>query len=136
MPCIAWQPGLIEPGVTDLPSITFDVMPTLLSMAGVLVPASLELDGESWEPLFKTGQACCGPRQLFWNGKAMRDGDWKLILNGKGAKNDAELYDLSTDIGEENDLSAKHPDRVRSMKASIEYWIEDVEDGATEQPAP
>jgi arylsulfatase A len=134
VPCIAWMPGYVEPGETDQPSITFDIMPTLLSMANIPIPGTVWLDGESWEPLLKTGQACCGPRELYWNGKAMRDGDWKLILNGKGATNEAELYYLADDIGEEHDLAAEHPDRVQTMRTMIELWIEDVEDGATEQP--
>ena len=32
------------------------------------------------------------------------------------------LFDLATDIGEKNDLSAKHPTQLEKMKARFEAW--------------
>jgi arylsulfatase A-like enzyme len=58
---------------------------------------------------------------------ALIEGDWKLIAPGNGPKmnrntntelgNDSQpqLYDLSSDIAEKNNLAGEHPDRVKSM---------------------
>ena len=61
-------------------------------------------------------------RWLFWEhegNRAVRDGQWKLVAKGKMADRSQpvtwELYDLSTDRIEQNDLAGKHPGRVREM---------------------
>ena len=38
-----------------------------------------------------------------------------------------ELFDLSSDPGEQNDLAKKYPDRVRKMLRELETWFEGVE---------
>ena len=73
-------------------------------------------------------------RKLFWNSKAMRDGDWKLMLGGKGApKNSVGLYNLADDIGEQTNLAGKYPERVAAMRRAIEIWETDVTRDATPQ---
>ena len=39
----------------------------------------------------------------------------------------AELYNLADDPGEQRDLAAQHPDRVRRMLGELEQWFEEVE---------
>ena len=130
-PAVAWWPGTIKPGTisNDL-SISLDLMPTMLELAGASVPAGHKLDGISLAAHMLEGKPL-GTRKLFWRGEAMRDGQWKLVKAGKKA----ELYDLATDLAEKTDLSAKHPDRARQMEAAIEAWKKDVATGATQQPA-
>ena len=60
----------------------------------------------------------------------MLDGDWKLVTLPNGG-----LYNLSTDLKEENNLSKKYPERVTAMKTAIEKWKQDVAHGATQHPA-
>ena len=132
VPAIASWPGRIEPGtVTDQLAISLDVMPTLLDLAGAPQPKDRKLDGVSLAPLLLDGKPQ-GRRKLFWNGQAMRDGKWKLVLGPRGAS----LYDLSKDIGEATDLAAQGPGRVQAMRAAIEAWKVDVASGATKQPPP
>ncbi len=38
-----------------------------------------------------------------------------------------ELYNLATDPGEQHDLAAGHPDRVRKMLGDLEDWFEEIE---------
>jgi len=134
-PAIAAWPGKIKPGtLTDQLAISLDVMPTVLELAGANVPDGHKLDGVSLTPVLLKGKSL-GQRKLFWNGKAMRDGPWKLIIGGRGAKGTG-LYNLDDDIAESQDLSAKHPDRVKQMLAAIEAWKTDVATGATVQPPP
>jgi arylsulfatase A len=134
VPCIARWPGRIKAGSkNDDLAITLDVMPTLLDAAGVAVPKGHKLDGTSLLPTL-TGTAKSKSRQLVWNGKAIRDGQWKLIVNGKGSKGTG-LYDLSKDIGEKTNLARSQPDRVAEMLTALEAWQLDVATGATAQPA-
>jgi hypothetical protein len=69
-----------------------------------------------------------------WNGKAIRDGSWKLMVDGKGG-DDIGLYDLSRDVGEQNNLADVEPDRVKTMLAQLEAWRTDVASGDSVQPA-
>ena len=109
-------------------------MPTVLELAGAKLPEGHQLDGVSLVPLLREGKPL-GRRQLFWNGKAVRDGQWKLVVGGRGAKG-VGLYDLSTDIGETTDLADRHPDRVEEMLAALDAWKRDVAATATPQPPP
>jgi len=134
-PAIAWWPGKIKPGtVTDQLAISLDLMPTMLELAGAKLPDGHKLDGVSLVPLLLEGKPL-GHRRLFWNGKAVRDGHWKLVVGGKGHKG-VGLYDLSKDIGETTDLAEQHPDRVKAMLAALAAWKADVAATATEQPPP
>ena len=134
-PAIAAWPGKIKPGtVTDQLAISLDIMPTMLDLAGAKAPATHKLDGISLAPLLLEGKSL-GQRKLFWNGRAMRDGPWKLIVNGRGSTG-IGLYNLADDIAESKNLAASHPERVKQMLAAIEAWKQDVSTGATKQPAP
>jgi hypothetical protein len=68
---------------------------------------------------------------LFWDGLAMRDGNWKFVTGTDGG-----LFDLDADLGELDNLTDKYPERAHKMAAAIERWKVDVATGATKQPAP
>ena len=62
---------------------------------------------------------------LFWlyeerRGRkaAVRLGKWKAIQNSEDA--DWELYDLSKDIGEENNVAAKNPELLTGLVRLLE----------------
>lgn len=50
----------------------------------------------------------------------MRDGDWLLIERYDEEK--TELYDLSLDRGEKQDLASVEPVRVLEMRAALDEW--------------
>jgi arylsulfatase A-like enzyme len=134
VPCIARWTSKIKPGgVRDDLTISLDVMPTLLAAAGVVAPDNRKLDGVNLLPVMLDERAL-GDRQLVWNGKAIRDGSWKLMVDGKGG-DDIGLYDLSRDVGEQNNLADVEPDRVKTMLAQLEAWRTDVASGDSVQPA-
>jgi len=136
VPSIAWWPGKIEPAeVTDQLAITLDVMPTVLDLADVAQPKDRDLDGVSLAPLLLEDKPI-GERQLVWNGVAMRDGSWKLVTNARGLKKGPALYNLEKDIGEEQDVSKQHSERVERMKTALDQWKRDVAEDATPQPSP
>jgi arylsulfatase A len=119
VPMIARWPGKIAPGSTsDLPAAFWDVMPTLLELAGA--PAAEKIDGVSFLPtiLGRPGQK--SHEYLYWEfpakigQQAVRLGDWKGVRVNLKKKPDApvELYDLKTDPGETKDVASSHPEIV------------------------
>jgi arylsulfatase A len=121
-PMIACWPGKIAAGSkSDLVSAFWDVMPTVAELAGTKV--SEKIDGISFLPtlLGKSGQKL--HKSMYWefhelNGRqAVRMGDWKLIRYDvfTPEKTTTELYNLKTDLGEENNVAAKNPEIVKQM---------------------
>ncbi len=125
---IAWWPGTVPAGATsELVTAFWDFPPTALELAGGESPSSM--DGISIAPtLLGDG----GPQRehdfLYWEfheqgGKqAVRMGHWKGIRLGVGARPDGPiaLYDLRTDIGEEHDVSADHPEVVDAIARAMD----------------
>ncbi len=128
VPLIVRWPGHVAAGGTiDAPVTNIDWIPTLLELIGRQAPPGL--DGVSFAAGL-TGDAV-PERPLFWHfphytnqggrpSGAMRDGSWLLIELYDEEK--AELYDLAADPGERDDLAARHPDRVASMRAALDAW--------------
>ena len=121
---VRW-PGKIRPNsVSDLPWYFPDVMPTLAELAGVSKEVPKDTDGVSIVPtLLGTGNQR-KHEYLFWSsGKtsAVRMGKWK----GIGKPGTINLYDLSQDIGEQNDLAKQYPEIARKLSAfMVEAWVE------------
>jgi arylsulfatase A len=122
VPFIAWWPGTIKPGKTSHISAFWDFLPTCCDLAGIQPPDNL--DGISYLPAL-TGQS--GKQKshdyLYWefheNGtsKAIRMGTWKGIKPGLTLP--LELYDLSSDPGEQTNLAGSHPEIVRKMETLL-----------------
>jgi arylsulfatase A len=149
VPGILRWPGKISPGQVDsTPVCALDLLPTFCELAGVTVPANLKLDGVSLVPWLE-GKGLTRPQPLFWHyygGEqqrqvALRDGDWKIVawsdqpaVKGSGATFKpgilpglkqsklvgCELYHISTDPQETQDLAAQEPERARHMLAAAE----------------
>ena len=148
VPAIAWWPGRIKPGTsTDALSITLDVMPTILSVAGIEKPKNRALDGVDLSPvLFE--QKTLPARPLYWgslsnNGarsEALRDGNWKLVVQhpkakpGTFANERIELFRLDKDLGEEDNLAEKEPKRAAAMFKQLKAWYAETQETATYQP--
>jgi len=121
IPMIVRWPGRIRAGVVNDHLWYFpDVMPTLAELAGVKPPKNI--DGISIVPTL-LGQAAAGRRQkehkfLYWEHReqvAVRMGNFKAVKPGRNKP--FELYDLSEDIGEQNNIANEHPDILAKMKA-------------------
>ena len=124
VPAIArWQNTIAANELSDQMSITLDVMPTMLSLANITPPQNHEFDGADLSVVLKEGRPL-GDRKLFWNGRAMRDGPWKLI-QPKGAAI-PQLYNLTSDLPERHDLASQHPQRVAEMSKQLAAWEDDV----------
>ena len=125
VPMIAAWPGKIKPGTyTDHISAFYDVLSTLCDVAGVEKPK--DTDGISFLPAL-LGEKQKEHEYLYWEypeygGQiAVRMGKWKAVCRNMIRKNNFtfELYDLSEDIGETNDIAAEHPDIIKKVKEIV-----------------
>lgn len=129
VPCILKAPGFIEAGtVWDRPMASMDLMPTILSMAGAAGSLPAGLDGQNILPVLRGEKP---PHEyLYWsfnNERAIRSGDWKLILNppnfpGEEVDAGAWLSNLESDPAERTNLAGREPTRVASLTDRIRRW--------------
>jgi arylsulfatase A-like enzyme len=102
------------------------LLPTLCELSGTEAPA--DLDGISFAPTLLGNNKNQEQRDyLYWEfhergGKqAVRMGKWKGVrLNvRKDPNSPIELYNLSKDIGEENNIASKHPQIIEKMEVAM-----------------
>ena len=82
----------------------------------------IPVEGRSLVPIFE-GQQRKPHATLawYWSGnRAIRQGDWKLVWDRTVKR--WELYDLSVDRSETNDLAEAHPDRSKRMAETWTGW--------------
>ncbi|MCI0456177.1 MAG: sulfatase [Gemmataceae bacterium] len=136
---VQWKGKLPAGKVYDQMVIQLDVLPTALAAAGVESRPEGPQDGVNLLP-YLTGQNTQPPHAtLYWRmGQqlAIRQGDWKLVQYdptadgttggpSRGAASGVtprRLYHLAQDIGEANDLAAKHPEKVKELEAAWQNW--------------
>ncbi len=117
---VSWKNHVTAGGVMDAPVTSMDATATALELAGA-GSGQAKLDGGSLMPLLLGKTTAAPERTLFWRvGKqnALRNGDWKLIRNGK----EWQLYDLAHDIGEANNLATKKPAHVQQLSSLWDKW--------------
>ena len=139
VPGIVRWPGKIKAGVvSDIPIIGSDIFATALDIAGVDLPIDRVIDGVSIVPAF-SGQPLERKTPLFWrthvsppdNRVAMRIGDWKLI--GNDEMNKFQLYKISEDWKEENNLAEQMPQKTAEMTTiMLATWKEIAAEGPSE----
>ncbi len=126
IPMVARWPGHIKPGrVSDLLWYFPDVLPTVAELTGAKAPK--DIDGMSIVPEL-LGEEAAGRRQaqhefLYWEygGQvAVRAGNWRAVKPRGRGKVEWELYDLSKDVSEANNIAAEHPEVLAKMKAIAE----------------
>jgi len=135
VPAIARYPGHIDAGsTTDETVMSMDVMPTAVELAGATLPEDHRLDGIDVMPALTGGDL--PERDLIWsyqNRAAIRRGPWKLVLREDDI-NQSVLFHLERDRDESNDLSDKHPDRVKQLRKAFKALHSDATRSAPHQP--
>ncbi|GAB5562585.1 MAG: N-acetylgalactosamine-6-sulfatase [Synoicihabitans sp.] len=125
VPFMMQWPGRIPAGrVYEKPVSAMDIYATATANSGTPTPDAIE--GVDLVP-FVTGANPGVPHDtLFWRqgGRAgLRHGDWKLVRMGRWKQTDGapwELYDLSRDLGETQNLATSHPEQLTAMVARWE----------------
>jgi len=144
VPFIAWWPERIRSGLVNDRTViaSIDLFPTLANLCGAKLPADYVPDGEDLSASLIDGS----PRRtkpLYWeygrndtsfdypmNAKhrspnvAIRDGDWKLLVNADGSG--AELYNLASDRSERKNVAAEHPEVAKRLVAAAVAWRKSV----------
>ncbi len=118
VPMIANWPGKIAAGVDSRLANIIDLYPTILKIAG----AQRSKEAKPLEGLDLLGSD--KHVALFWRygpEKAVRQGNWKWVSLKEGSE---QLFDLSVDVGEKNDLAAKAPGRLKQLKELWTKWDE------------
>ncbi len=141
---IKWA-GTVQPNtVNHTPVIGNDLFPTIADILGDKT-VEQQLDGVSLMPLFQ--KKSIANRPLFWHFPAylemykndrafedsqgkpwfrttpvsvIREGDWKLLEYFENG--DLELYNLNTDIGEQQNLAKSNPQKRKELHQKLKAW--------------
>ncbi|MDP7205601.1 MAG: sulfatase-like hydrolase/transferase, partial [Pirellulaceae bacterium] len=134
VPLMVRWPGVIEPGRESAePVISMDFAPTLLDIADIDGREQVASDGTSLVGIFQGRQHLRRDAIYFhypnyaWHGDnrlgaAIRRGAYKLIRNFDDQS--VELYNLTEDMSEKQDLSAAQPGLARSLDRQLGRWLE------------
>jgi len=131
VPLIVVGPGVPAGVRVNTPVSLVDVVPTAAALLGL--PRGEGVEGRDLTPLWRSDADAPEPRALFaeadyWlaqpegvRRRAMRLGHW--TLHHDSAAESPALYDLSRDPGEQTDLAARRPERVRELAARLERFL-------------
>ena len=141
VPLIIRWPGVVKPGsICSEPVISVDFFPTILEIIGLENKKKMAVDGVSLLPLLMQNSSL-NRQAIYWHYPhyhsssigpcgAVRAGDYKLIewfdesICGPG--NRFELYNLKKDIGEQNNLAKKMPEKTEELKKILQDWRNEV----------
>ena len=137
VPMLIRWPGVAVAGTECREVVNLaDILPTVL---GVAAPATLtaeqdRLDGRDLQPLLRNPAVRLNRDAQFFHYphyyatttpvSAIRLGDWKLLEYFEDGR--LELYDLQNDLGEQQNLADREPNRVRELRARLARWRQEV----------
>jgi arylsulfatase A-like enzyme len=124
-PLIAHWPAGISPDVVGKlnpePGHLIDIMATCVDVGNAAYPKTYKgqsikpMEGMSLRPAFRGSSITESPRAIYWEhegNRAVREGNWKLVAK---ENQPWELYDISLDRTELNNLAAQQTDRVKDL---------------------
>jgi arylsulfatase A len=139
-PGIFWWPGNIRPGVRLDFASTMDILPTLVSLAGVATPTDRILDGMDISPMLLR-QSPLPDRPFFYYFNcdlyAVRKGAWKMHIITRVRpgyederavrQNPPLLFQIENDPSERFDIAAQHAEIVADLRNEIERHQRTIE---------
>jgi len=139
-----WRwPGTLEPHDSNGLSSKIDFFPTAAELAGAALDEKVraQVEGRSLVPLLRDAHAPWPERTLFvhagrWTKGAdvqlfkysdcsVRSGPWHLVSDGppgKARDKGWQLFNVTTDVGEQHDVAADHPDIVARLDTEYDHW--------------
>jgi len=145
VPFIARWPGKIPAGKIDDVSMmsAVDLLPTFCELAGVQLPGSYRPDGVSQVATLMGKPYPVRETPLFWKFDspwpandnqpdhwvtyAVVHKKWKLVANKDASY--LELYEITGDPYEKQDLKEAHPEIASRMKKQLHDWMQTLPDG-------
>lgn len=130
VPLVVRWPNKIAAGCeSDHQAAFWDFLPTISEIVGAKPPSGI--DGVSFAPTLLDDGEQTEHEYLYWEfpaygvQQAIRVGEWKGVRQNMSKGNmKLQLYNLASDIGEQEDLAAEHPERVAEMeKLMVEAHI-------------
>lgn len=134
VPYLIRVPWMDHQGVENQTPVTgTDFYPTILDLAGLELKPTEHTDGVSLKPLLEGKEIASRP--LFWHyphygnqggdpSSIIREGDWKLIHYWED--DSQELYNLSCDISESNNLASREPEIREKLNEKLMSWLEET----------
>ena len=125
VPTIFNWPGKLKPRVVDDPLSMVDIMPTALALAGAKSnPADEPLDGKNIWATVAEGQHTPHDDILVnveaFRGGSIVKGKWKYAIKIALLPGKTELFDLTADPGEKNNVAEQQtPDVVRDLESRL-----------------
>jgi arylsulfatase A len=127
VPFVARMPGTVRAGKrSDAIAMGIDFLPTFCAMAGVALPAGVEIDGADISAVLTKGAATPHDQLLLFDNEdlvAVRTQRWKYITATYYhgylmplAPNSPQLYDMKASIAEEYSAASQHPDALKDMQ--------------------
>jgi len=120
---LARWPGKIKAGsVISEPLWSPDLLVTFAALAGAKLPKEVLYDGNDITRVL-TEQARSPHKSLFFafrNHAALRMGDWKIVR--EKPTEPWQLFNLSDDIGEQNNLATTQPERLKTLQQEYAIW--------------
>ena len=119
---VSWPAQIKANQTFNFPVSTLDLLPTFYVAGGGNVADLKDIDGVNLVPYLKGENTARPHEKMYWkkeNRGVYRENDWKLI---RFPDRPAELYDISKDIAEQNDLATQNPEKVREMYKKLFSW--------------
>lgn len=130
-----------------------DLLPTILDACGIEAPKTHQFDGRSFLPLLTENDAKWPTRQVVFqthrgnvpqkfHNFALHEDHWKLVHPSGFGKERFEgepklqLYDLSKDPRQQNDLANENPEVLQRLTKGYEDWFADVSSTRPDNYAP
>ncbi len=149
VPCfVQWQARFPAKGLKIDPIAShIDILPTLMDVCGLRLPAEPAADGVSLLPLLEAENIHWPQRKLFfqchrgltphrYQNCAVVTQRFKMVgypdtFNDRKLETSKdnpvlELYDLATDPGEQNNVAKRYPEVLAELKTDYDAWFDDV----------
>jgi arylsulfatase A len=141
----SWPAVIAKNKVEKQPAGLVDILPTLCGLLKLEVPQDRMIDGSDLSPLLRGKPDSFKRHQpMFWHLQksrpivAMRDGDFSLVANPDyeipttnmfqerwipkvkdGGYKDFQLFDLSKDPGQTQNIASENPELLKKLKAKL-----------------